>query len=179
MKLHRRNVDRVIPIPSWYYVWMGEENRVWCALKAGENVCSQILKITSTSIMAWGYGAYIDGTDKVRVPHEDVGHPYAKKNCKHPCANEAFDGLLGRQLDELCPTKGYPTDVGKDVVCDHESSWEEEPYHSLENVVHDKVGLNDDQVESHVGPGELSKLKSIGSFPKRSNEENEACPPCE
>lgn len=55
-------------------------------------------------------------------------------------------------------------DVGEDVVGDDEGYGEEEPDHAFENVVHDEVGLDDDEVEGHVCPCELGELESVVAF---------------
>lgn len=83
----------------------------------------------------------------------------AEENGKYPCANEAFHRLLGRQLDQLSPAEGDAADVGEDIVGDDKGSRQEEPDHALENIVHDEVGLHDDQEEGHVRPCELGELE--------------------
>jgi hypothetical protein len=86
-----------------------------------------------------------------------------------------LDGLLRADLNKLRATEGDTTDVCEDVVGDDKTDWQEEPNHALENVVHDKVRLHNDQVESHVGPGELSELELVVALLERTNEEHEAC----
>lgn len=108
-----------------------------------------------------GNVTYVDGTDEVLVSHEYVRHGEAEDNGQDPCADEAFDCFLGRELDELGAAEGDTADVGEYVVGDDEGDGEEEPDHAFEDVVHDEVGLDHDQVEGHVRPGELGKLKSI------------------
>lgn len=73
----------------------------------------------------------------------------------------------------MSTAKSDTTDVGKDVVCDDQGGREEEPDHSLENVVHDEVGLDNDEVESHVGPSELGELELVVALFERDNEEDE------
>jgi hypothetical protein len=120
-------------------------------------------------------GTYIDGTDKVLVSHEYVRHGEAEDDGQDPCADEAFDCFLGRELDELGAAEGDAADVGEDVIGDDEGDGQEEPDHAFEDVVHDKVGLYHDQVEGHVRPGELGELESVVALLQRADEEHEAC----
>lgn len=85
-----------------------------------------------------------------------------------------FNSLLGTDLDQLCATKSDTTDVGKDIVGDDQADRQEEPDHAFKDVVHDKVRLHDNQVESHVSPGELSELELVVTLLKRTDEEDEA-----
>lgn len=84
-----------------------------------------------------------------------------------------FNGLFGRELDELRFAESYAADVGEDVVDDDEADGEEEPDHAFEDVVHDEVGLDDDEVERHVGPGELGELEFVVAFLEGTDEEDE------
>ena len=70
-------------------------------------------------------------------------------------------------------TEGDATNIGENVVGDNQGCWEEKPDHPLEDVVHDEMGLYDDQVEGHMRPGELGKLKAVMTFLKRTNKEHE------
>jgi hypothetical protein len=85
-----------------------------------------------------------------------------------------LDGLLRANLNKLRAAEGDATDVCEDVVGDDKTDWQEKPDHALENVVHDKVRLHDDQVESHVGPGELSELELVVALLERTDEEHKA-----
>ena len=85
-----------------------------------------------------------------------------------------FDGLLGADLDQLCATESDTADVREDIVGDNQADRQEEPDHALEDVVHDEVRLHDNQVESHVSPGELGELKLVVTLLERTNEEDEA-----
>jgi hypothetical protein len=85
-----------------------------------------------------------------------------------------FDGLLRANLNKLSAAESDTTDVCEDVVGNDQTDWQEEPNHALEDIVHDKVRLYDDQVESHVGPGELGELELVVAFLERANEEHEA-----
>lgn len=89
-------------------------------------------------------------------------------------AFHTFHRLLWRDLDELGPAKCNTAHVGKDVVDDDQAHGQEEPDHALKDVVHDEVSLHHDQVQSHVGPGELGELESVVAFLEGSNEEDEA-----
>jgi len=85
-----------------------------------------------------------------------------------------FDGLFRAELDELGAAKGNAADVGEYVVGDDQHDGQEEPDHSLEDVVHDEVRLYHDQVESHVCPGELRELELVVPLLQRANEEDES-----
>lgn len=116
----------------------------------------------------------IDGADEVFVSHEDVGHEETKDDGADPGANEAFDGFLGGKFDELSTAKSDAAYVGEDVIGDDKADREEEPYHAFKDVVHDEMGLDDDQIEGHVCPSELGELESVVPFFKRADKEDEA-----
>lgn len=139
-------------------VGLRHEGRVGRALKTRQDVGTQI----------------IDGADEVLVAHQDVGHEVAEDDGADPRAKKALDCLLGGQLDKLGATKGDTADVGKDIVRDDERGGKEEPDHALQDVVHDKMGLNDDQVERHMRPCELGELEPVLSFLQGRDEEDEA-----
>ena len=82
-------------------------------------------------------------------------------NGEEPCAEESLPCLLGRDLDEGCPSKGNTTEVGPDVVCDDHRNWQNEPDETLEDVVDNEVGLSDDEEKGHVGPCELGELELV------------------
>ncbi len=88
----------------------------------------------------------IYGADEVFVPHQHIGHSETKDDRAYPGAYESFHGLFRGKLDKLCFAESYTADVGEDVVRDDEGCWEEEPNHALEYIVHDEMGLDDDQV---------------------------------
>jgi hypothetical protein len=141
-----------------HLVSVGEEDGVGFAFKASEDVGTEI----------------VDRADEVLGAHQNVGEAERKDDGKDPGADEAFDSLFRTDLDELSTTESNTTEVCKDIVGDDQSSREEEPDHALENVVHDEMGLDDNQVESHVGPGELLELELVVTFFKRDDEEDEA-----
>ena len=118
---------------------------------------------------------YIYWADEVFVPHQYVRHGKSEDDCTDPRSNKTLNSLLGWKLDELGTTEGNATDVGEDVVGDNQRCREEEPDHTLENVVHDEMGLYDDQVESHVRPGELGELEAVVAFLERANKEDKSC----
>lgn len=118
---------------------------------------------------------YIYWADEVLVPHQYVRHGKSEDDRTDPRSNETLNSLLRRKLDELGTTKGNATDVSEDIVGDNQGCWEEEPDHPLENVVHYEMGLYDDQVESHVCPGELGELEAVVAFLERANKEDKTC----
>jgi hypothetical protein len=119
---------------------------------------------------------YIDWADEVFVSHQDVGQDKTEDDGEQPSAQEALYCLFRGQLDQLGAAKCDTTNVREDVVGDDEGDREEEPNHSLKDVVHDEMGLNNNQIERHMGPGKLSELEFEVTLLKRSHEEDEACP---
>jgi len=105
--------------------------------------------------------SYIDWTYEVFVPHQDIRHANSKDNGKNPCSHKSFHGLLRREFDELCTAECDAADISKDIVADDQGDREEEPNHSLKDIVHDKVRLNHNKVQSHMCPRELCELESI------------------
>lgn len=93
-----------------------------------------------------GSETYVNGADKVLVPHEYISHAEAKNDGTDPGADKAFDGLFRRELDELGAAKCHAAYVGEDVVGYNEGCWEEEPDHAFKDIVHDEVRLHNDQV---------------------------------
>ncbi len=139
-------------------VGVRQEGRVRFAREAGEDVGAEI----------------VDGADEVLGAHQDVGQHDAPEDGHDPGSDEALDRLLGRQLDQLGAAEGDAADVGEDVVADDERGGQEEPDHALEDVVHDEVGLDDDQVEGHVRPGEVGELELEVAGLEVGDEEDEA-----
>lgn len=115
----------------------------------------------------------IDRADEILVAHQDIGHEVAETNGAKPSAQESFDRLLGRQLDQLRATKGKTADVGKNIVRDHQGCRQEEPNHTLQDVIHDKVRLHDDQIERHMCPGPLGELEAVVALLERCDEKDE------
>lgn len=72
-------------------------------------------------------------------------------------------------------THSDTTDVCKDIIGDDQAHRQEEPDQALKNVVHDEMCLHDDEVQSHVGPRKLCKLKFVVAFLERHDEEHKAC----
>ena len=73
----------------------------------------------------------------------------------------------------MCSAECDTADVGPNIVCDDEAGRQEEPDHAFEDVVHYEVGLDNNEVKSHVGPGELGKLESVMAFFKTRDEKDE------
>lgn len=113
-----------------YLVCLRKEDRVRVALESGENVGAEI----------------IDRADKVLAAHQNIGEENGEDDGKEPGSDESLDRLFGAQLDKLGAAEGDTTDVSKNIVCDDERGRQEEPEHALEDVIHDEVGLNDNQV---------------------------------
>lgn len=116
--------------------------------------------------------SYIDGADKVLGSAHEVHKNHAKQNRGNPCTDEPFHSLLRRQLDELSAAECDTANVGKDVVCNDEGGRQEEPNHALKHVIHDEMGLDDDEVQSHVSPCKVGELEFVVSGVERSNKED-------
>lgn len=121
-----------------------------------------------------GGESHVNRANKVLGSHHQVDEDQSPKDRHDPGADETLHRLLGGQLDELRTTKGDTADVGKDVVGDDESGGDEEPDHALEDVVHDEVGLEDDEVQGHVRPGEVGELELVVAGLEGCDEEDEA-----
>jgi hypothetical protein len=117
---------------------------------------------------------HIDGANEVLGLHHQSSKKNGPDDSHDPSADETLNSLLGRQLDELGAAKSDTADVGKDIVGDDEGGGEEEPNHALEDVVHDEVGLEDDEVESHVRPSKVGELELVVTGLERCDEEDEA-----
>lgn len=142
----------------WQLVGGRKEDGVGVAFESGEDVGAEV----------------VDRANEVLAAHEQVGEEDGKDHGHDPGADETLDRLLGAQLDELCPAKGDAADVGKDIIGDDQGGGQEEPKHALEDVVHDKVCLDHDQVESHVRPGKVGELELEVAGLEIGNEEDEA-----
>lgn len=97
-----------------------------------------------------------------------------EEDSEHPCTDEALDGLLWRERNQLRSAKGDSTDVSPNVVRDDQRSRHEEPKHAFENVIHHKMGLPDNEQQAHVCPGKLRELESVLPFLQRDDEEHKA-----
>lgn len=122
-----------------------------------------------------GRRTYIHGADEVFITHKDICHEVAEHDGGDPSANEAFNRLFRRNVDEQRAPKSYAADISKDIIGYYERGRKEEPDHALENVVHDEMSLDDYQIQRHVRPCELSKLETVVASLERANKENEAC----
>lgn len=92
---------------------------------------------------------YVHGADEELGAHHDAAQEDGEEDGHDPGTDETLDSLLGRQLDELRASKSNTADISKDIVGDDESSGQEEPDHSLKDVVHDEVRLDNDEVQGH------------------------------
>lgn len=117
---------------------------------------------------------YIHWANKILVPHQNICHANAENDRENPGAYETFNGLLWRKLDELRFPESDATDVCENIVCNDERCWKEKPDHPLENVIHEKMGLNNNQIEGHVSPCELRKLEAVVTLLQRCHEKHEA-----
>jgi hypothetical protein len=81
--------------PDWEVVDMWDKDRVWGALEAGPDVCSEILRMLARPNERSQH-TYIYRADEIFIPHQDIGHPNAKEYSEHPSSNEPLHGLLWR-----------------------------------------------------------------------------------
>lgn len=148
VNLHRGHVERLeVGEPDWEVVQARKKNRVGCALEAGPDVCSEILaRFFSRALGRSLSETHIHRANEVLVSHQNIGHAHSKDDCENPSPDKPFYGLFWRQLDELCPAKRDSTDIGKDIVANNQRDGQEEPDHSLEDIVHNEVRLHYNQV---------------------------------
>jgi hypothetical protein len=135
-----------------------DEDRIDLAPQASEEIGSQI----------------IDRADEICEAHHHVGNGEPKDNCKNPCTDKTLYRLLGRELNELRAAKGDAADVSEYIVRDDQRCRQQTPDHAFKDVIYDKMGLHDDQVERDVRPAELGELESVVAFLQRAYEEDEA-----
>lgn len=128
VELHGLHPESLVQTKQLQRVGLRDKGRVRNALQTGQHVGAKI----------------IDGADEVLVPHQHVSDEVAKDDSADPRAQETFNGLLGRQLDQLRAPKGDTADVGKDIIGNHQRGRKEEPDHALEDVVHHEVSLDHD-----------------------------------
>ena len=160
VELHGRDVEGVFNVgPGWEVVRVGGEDGIWYTSETGEDVGSEV----------------VHGADEVFVAHQDIGHQEAKDKGADPGSHEAFNGLFGREFDELGTPERYAANVGEDVVSYDQGGWKEKPDHAFKDVVHDEMSLDDDEVECHVRPGELCELETVVTFLQRANKEDKTC----
>ena len=150
-----------------------DEDRVDATLKPRPDICSQVLISVNTSMhLQWFQATYINGADEIGWLRHDMRPEKARKNGSKPSTNKTFNSLFGWQLNEWGSSKKHTKDISKDVVGDDKSHRQEKPDHALEDIVHDKVRLYDNQGQSHVRPSKLSELEFVVAFLKWHNEED-------
>ena len=102
VELDRGNHESLVQANQIERVGLGNEHLVGHALEASQDIRSQI----------------IDWADEVLVLHQHVGHEKSEDNGTDPRAEEALDGLFGRQLNQLSASKGNTTDIGENIIGD-------------------------------------------------------------
>ena len=128
----------------------------------------------AVQVVKRAHAEVVHGANHVVEAHE-VGRPHDAENDRaKERADEALDGLLGRELDERCAPDGDSPDVREDIVADDERRRHPEPDHTLEDVVDDEVARDDDQHERHVDPAEEPELLLEVSAFERHDETDEA-----
>lgn len=152
-----------------------DEDWVDVALESGEDVGTKILfGLAKTKLREVMHKTHVDRADKILIAHHDVGEHNPKDDGENPCADEALNGLFRADLDELRTPEGDTAQVSEDVICDDECNRQKEPDHAFEDIVHDEVSLNDDQIERHVRPSKLCELELIVALLERNDEEDES-----
>lgn len=132
---------------------LGDEHGVVFAVGEVGNVGAQVLR----------------GTDKVVGGQAPVDKQQRPDHGADPGTDKPFNGLLGRQLNELSAAEGDATEVGEDVVGDDEGAGEEEPDDAVEDVFDDEMRLVHDDQKRHVGDAELGKLELIVTLLQREH----------
>lgn len=111
----------------------------------------------------------------------------AKYQSTQESANKPLHGLLRTKLDQRCPTEEFAfgsvqttpyvltTHISHRVVADDQRSRDEEPYKPLEDVVHDKVGRNDNEEQTDMNPTEEGKLAAEILPLQVGNEADKTC----
>ena len=126
---------------------VGNEDWVGSAFETSKDVCAEVLiYLASSEKDGCDWETYVHRADEVFVPHQHVGHSEAKDDCTDPGAYKSLHGLFRGKLNKLCFAESDTADVGEDVVRDDEGCWEKEPNHALKYIIHDEMGLDNDQV---------------------------------
>jgi len=101
VELHWCYPERMIDVgPCWQVVRLSREDWIRRTLQA----CPEV----RPKVVHWA--------DEVAVSYEHVRHEEPEDHGTNPGAYEAFNGLFGAELDELCPAECDATNVGEDVV---------------------------------------------------------------
>lgn len=144
--------------PDWQRVLLCQEYWVHFAVESSPDVCSKV----------------VHRADEVVVSHEHIREEDTEDDREDPRANEALYCLLWGQLNELSASESYTTKVCEDVVANDKGNWQKEPDHPFEDVVHNKMRLDNDKIERHMRPCKLGELESVVAGLKGCDEENEA-----
>lgn len=153
---------------------LGDKDGVDVTLKASESICAKVLDRVRDAMCSWlDIDTHIDRTNKVLVASEEVRESKAEDDCEDPGTEKTLNSLLGTDFDELGTAKCDAANISKDIVRDDQGSGQEEPNHALEDVVHDEMGLDDNQIKSHVGPCELGELEFVVALFQGHDEEDE------
>ena len=156
------------------FVSLLDEGRIHFAVKTAEEGGTQVLlnMLVLCNSQGGRADAHINRTNKELPACQPVTEGKAKDDGEDPSAQKAFHSLLGRQFDELGSTKSDAAYVCKDVIANDQRRGQQEPNHAFKDVVHDEVGLDNDEVQSNVGPGKLSELEAVVAFLKRADKED-------
>jgi hypothetical protein len=117
---------------------------------------------------------YVYRANEVLGTSHDVGEQHREQDSHDPCSNKTLDSLLRGKLDKLGAAERDTADIREDIVGNNQRSRQEEPNHTLKDVVHDEVSLADDEVQGHVRPGKVGELKLVVAGLEGSNKEDEA-----
>ena len=142
---------------------MRDEDGIWCALETSPNVGAEVLRRLADDNCRRD-STYIDWTDEIRIASHDVGEQKAMNHREEPGTEEAFPGLLGRDLNQGGSSESNTAQVCEDVVRDDHSHRQKKPDHAFHYVVDNKMGLSDDQEQCHMRPRELGELELVVPF---------------
>jgi len=148
--LHRRHRDAELVVGRqkqqiWCGVRLGQEDGVGVAIKAVEDIGAKVRR----------------RADEVLGPQKDVGQEHGEDGGHDPGTHEALDCLLRRDLDELGTSEGDTANIGENIVGDDQRRGHKEPDHALKQIVHDEVGLDNDQEQRDVRPPKVCELELV------------------
>lgn len=146
------------------------------------NVSRQLVDLTNEHRVWVTMWIVVDGSmqvcsraDQVVGLRQEVGEQNSSNTGTDPCTHETFDGFLWGNFNQLRPTKRDSTEIGENVVDNDQRSRKHQPDDSVEDVLDDKVRLEHNEKQSHVGSTQGSKLEPVETLLQSPDEENKTC----
>lgn len=84
----------------------------------------------------------MDGADHVAESHKICSPEHGEDDGAEESANKAFNGLLGRELDQRSSANGLTPNVGKAIIANDERCGDPEPDEAFQDVVDDEMTAN-------------------------------------